>query len=65
CHGELGALVDPDNIEAIGQTLTQILQKTYAHPIMYQPEILRQKVMEVYGFERFKETLQEIIQTLN
>jgi len=61
CHGELGALVDPDNIEQIAQTLIKILQGTYPHPIMYHPEKLRQKVREIYGFERFKQTLQEIL----
>lgn len=65
CNGELGALVDPDNVEEIAQTLTQILQKSYPHPIMYQPEKLRQKVIEIYGFDRFKQTLLEIIQPLN
>ncbi|OKH40419.1 glycosyltransferase [[Phormidium ambiguum] IAM M-71] len=65
CHGELGALVDPDNVTEIAQVLTQILQKKFPHPIMYQPEILRQKVIEIYGFARFKQTLKEIIQTLN
>lgn len=65
CDGELGALVDPDNVEEIAQILTKILQKTYHHPIMYQPETLRQKVIEIYGFARFKQTLKDIIETLN
>lgn len=63
CHGELGALVDPDNIGAIAQTLIQILQGTYPHPIMYQPEILRQKVIDTFGFERFKQTLANLIRS--
>ena len=65
CHGELGALVDPDNVVEIAQVLTRILQKDYPHPIMYQPEILREKVIEIYGFARFKQTLKEIMQSLN
>ncbi|XWK91368.1 MAG: glycosyltransferase [Phormidium sp.] len=63
CHGELGALVDPDNIAEIAQTLIKILQGSYPHPIMYQRETLRQKVKEIYGFDRFKQSLQEIMQT--
>lgn len=59
CHGELGALVNPDNIEEIARNLTQILQKTYPNPLMYQPEALRQKVVEIYGFERFQQTLNQ------
>ena len=62
CHGELGALVDPDDVNAIAQTLIQILQGKYPHPILYQPEILRQKVIDIFGFERFKQTLAEIFE---
>ncbi len=61
CHGELGALVDPDDVGAIAQTLIQILQGTYPHPIIYQPEVLRQKVIDRFGFERFKQTLAELM----
>ncbi len=57
CQGELGALVDPNDVVAIANTIIQILQGTYPHPIMYQPEVLRQKVIEIYGFEHFKHTL--------
>lgn len=62
CGGELGALVNPDNLEEIAKTITQILQKTYPNPIMYQPKKLRQKAIEAFGFERFKQTLAELIQ---
>ncbi len=61
CHGELGALVDPDNVEEIAQTIIQILQGSYPNPLMYQPEALRQKVIDTFGFDRFKQTLAEII----
>ena len=57
CHGELGALVAPDDVGAIAKTIIQILQGTYPHPIMYQPEVLRQKVIDIYGFDHFKFTL--------
>ncbi|MEQ8994953.1 MAG: glycosyltransferase [Coleofasciculus sp. B1-GNL1-01] len=63
CQGELGVLVDPDNIEEITKTIIQILQGIYPHPLLYQPELLRQKVIKTYGFERFKETLAELLQT--
>lgn len=62
CHGELGALVDPDHVGAIAQTLIQILQGTYPNPLIYQPEVLRQKVIDTFGFERFKQTLAELMQ---
>jgi glycosyltransferase involved in cell wall biosynthesis len=61
CHGELGALVNPDDINQIAQTLIQILQGTYPNPLMYQPELLRAKVIDTYGFDRFKQTLANLI----
>lgn len=60
-HGELGALINPDDLKEIAQTLIQILQKAYPHPIMYHPEIIRQKVIQIYGFERFQQTITEYL----
>ncbi|MBD2164354.1 glycosyltransferase [Calothrix membranacea FACHB-236] len=57
CQGELGVLVDPDDIEAIAQALIQILQGTHSNSLLYQPEVLRQKVIERFGFESFQQTL--------
>jgi glycosyltransferase involved in cell wall biosynthesis len=57
CHGELGALVNPDDTNAIAQTLIEILQGTYPNRLIYQPEALRQKVIDTFGFDRFKQTL--------
>lgn len=65
CQGELGALVDPDDVGEITQTLIQILQRTYLHPTMYQPEALRQKVIDAFGFDRFKQTLADLIHSQN
>ncbi|MGI8502024.1 MAG: glycosyltransferase [Hassallia sp.] len=61
CEGELGVLVNPDDPEAIAQSLIQILKGTYPHPILYQPEILRQKVIDTFGFEQFKQTLASLM----
>jgi glycosyltransferase involved in cell wall biosynthesis len=61
CHGELGALVNPDDVEEIAQTITQILQRTYPNPLMFQPDALRQKVIDTFGFERFQQTLAELM----
>jgi glycosyltransferase involved in cell wall biosynthesis len=62
CHGALGALVNPDDSNAIAQTLIQILQKTYPNPLMYQPEALHQAVIDRFGFDRFQQTLSHQIQ---
>jgi glycosyltransferase involved in cell wall biosynthesis len=57
CYGELGALVNPDDIEVIAKTLIKILQSTYPNALMYQPKALRQKVIDTFGFEHFQATL--------
>jgi glycosyltransferase involved in cell wall biosynthesis len=57
CNGDLGVLVNPDDIGAIAQSLIQIVQRTYPNPLIYQPETLRQKVIDKFGFEQFKQTL--------
>ncbi|MEH2381186.1 MAG: glycosyltransferase [Nostoc sp.] len=61
CNGELGVLVNPDDVNAIAQTLIQILQGTYPHPILYQPQILRKQVIARFGFQQFQQTLAELI----
>ncbi|OUL19796.1 glycosyltransferase [Nostoc sp. RF31YmG] len=62
CHGQLGALVDPVDVNSIAQTLTQILQGTYPNPLIYQPEALRQKVIDIFGYKQFKKTVADIMQ---
>lgn len=57
CHGELGALVNPDDVGEITQTLIKILHYAYPKPLMYQPEALRLKVIDNFGFERFQQIL--------
>ncbi len=61
CQGELGILVNPNDIGAIAQNLSQILQGTHPHPLIYQPEILRQKVIDTFGFAQFQKTLKELM----
>lgn len=62
CNGKLGALVNPDQVEDIAQTLIQILQRQYPNPLMYEPEALRQQVIETFGFEQFQQTLQALME---
>jgi glycosyltransferase involved in cell wall biosynthesis len=63
CNGKLGVLVDPDDLTEISTVITQILQKIYPLPILYQPETIRQKVIEIYGFEKFKQNLAQLLST--
>lgn len=64
-NGEIGCLVDPDNVEAIAQSLTQILQGTYSNPLLYQPEILRQKTIDNFEFAQFRRILAQSLQALS
>jgi len=57
CHGKLGALVKPDDTDAVAQALTQILQGTYPNSLMYNPQALREEMLKVFGFEHFKQIL--------
>jgi glycosyltransferase involved in cell wall biosynthesis len=65
CHGQLGALVNPDDISEITQTLMQILQGSYHHSLIYQPETLRNLVIQKYGFTGFKRTLFQYLHDFN
>lgn len=62
CHGKLGALVNPDDIDDIAQTMISILLGTYGHDLMYQPSGLRQATIDTFGFERFQKTLAGYLQ---
>jgi glycosyltransferase involved in cell wall biosynthesis len=62
CHGQLGALVNPHDTGEIAKTIIQILEGTYPNSLLYQPEILRQKVIDIYSFDCFKRTLSEYLE---
>jgi glycosyltransferase involved in cell wall biosynthesis len=59
CHGKLGALVNPDDVEAIAQTLTDILMKKYPNSLIYQPDELRNLVIDTFGFACFQSNLEQ------
>lgn len=60
--GKLGALVDPDNITEIADTIVQVLEKSYSHPLMYEPLQLRKEVINEFGFDKFKTRLNSYIE---
>lgn len=55
--GEIGVLVDPDNPAELRDAMVSILLKKHPHPLIYQPEVLRRRAIEHFGFEKFKATL--------
>ena len=60
-QGEIGVLVNPDDIDEIADALIQILEKKYPNPLLYQPEQLRQAVIDRFGFEIFQQRLHEYL----
>ncbi len=65
CNGELGALVDPNNAQAIADTIVDILSKRYPLPLMYQPAALRDAVIKTYGFPTFQKQLKTLLSAAN
>ena len=63
CHGDLGVLVNPDDVNSIADATIQILEKTYKHADLYSPDKLRAKAIDIFGFARFKETLLSLMES--
>ena len=51
--GELGVLINPDSVPEIANALSTILQKRHPLLILQQPQQLRARVIDAYGYERF------------
>ena len=63
-NGQIGALVDPDSVDEIGLRLLQILAREHPQKLLFDPDALRRKAIEVYGYEQFVTQLQRILQPL-
>lgn len=57
CQGEIGVLINPNNLQKITETIIQIISGTYKNQVIYQPEILRNKVICKFGIAHFQKTL--------
>lgn len=62
-NGKLGILIDPLDIDEITRTVIQVL-KNKAPKWLYDREYLRKKVLEVYGYEKFKENTVKLLKLL-
>jgi phosphatidyl-myo-inositol dimannoside synthase len=63
-NGQIGALVDPDSVDEIGLTLVQTLAREYPQKLLFNPDALRRKAIEVYGYNQFVSQFQRILQPL-
>jgi glycosyltransferase involved in cell wall biosynthesis len=52
-NGDLGLLLDPDDIAAIAREAVRVLRKIHPHPKIFRPEVLRARVTELFGFDTF------------
>jgi len=59
--GEWGSLVDPEDVEAIADTLYQILQKKHPNSRFYEPEALRNYVIQTYSPDQFRHQLNSLL----
>ena len=59
--GELGLLVDPEDTAEIATEITRVLRREHSHPILFNPGMLRQRVIELFGFEAFKCTVADLL----
>jgi len=59
--GELGLLVDPENTAEIAAETIRALRREHSHPILFNPEALRKRVIELFGFEAFTNTVSDLL----
>ena len=62
--GQLGALVNPNDLPAITATISDILAGRHPNRLLFDPAQLRRRVVEEFGFERFCLQLSEMISAL-
>ncbi|NJL01343.1 MAG: glycosyltransferase family 4 protein [Spirulinaceae cyanobacterium SM2_1_0] len=63
-QGKLGCLVDPGDVGAIADQLTQILQRTHPNLSLYQPEGLQREAIEQFGLTKFQKKLAQLLAPL-
>lgn len=59
--GELGVLVDPDDVAGFARAAVEVLTGRHPNRVMYDPEELRRRVVERFGPESFRRRLEEIL----
>lgn len=59
--GALGLLVDPESTTEIAAQIASVLRREHTHPLLFNPKLLRQRVIELFGFEAFKHTVADLL----
>lgn len=63
-NGEIGALVDPDNVSEIANALMGVLSRQHPNKTLFDADALRRRVIEAYGYERFREILAGLLRSV-
>ncbi|HET6638415.1 MAG TPA: glycosyltransferase [Gemmatimonadota bacterium] len=61
--GEIGVLVDPDDVGAFAAAAVEVLSGRHPNRAIYDPARLRRRVIESFGPERFRARLEQILDT--
>jgi len=59
--GELGLLVDPDDTAEIAAEIIRVLRREHWRAEIFNPELLRRRVIELFGFEAFKHAVADLL----
>lgn len=59
--GELGLLVDPDDTAEIAAEIIRVLRREHWRPEIFDPGLLRRRVIELFGFEAFKHAVADLL----
>ncbi len=60
-EGELGVLVDPDDVAEFARAAVEVLSGRHPNRLLYDPDELRRRVIERFGPESFRRRLGEIV----
>lgn len=60
-NGEIGILINPDNVDEIAQAIVKVLKGNVEKKFL-DGEYLRKRIIEAYGFDKFKERVKEVIE---
>ena len=63
-NGAIGVLIDPDNVIEIANALIAILSRRDSSGMTSGADALRSRVIEVYGYQRFRETLAGVLRPI-
>jgi glycosyltransferase involved in cell wall biosynthesis len=62
-NGELGVLIDPDNVDELTDVIIRVFKRKIPEKLM-DPDYLRNKVIEIYGYDKFKEQVNRLIREM-